>query len=575
MQVLFTNPFRNPLLFLGKSTLAKATFFCVNLLLLSMGVCGQPAALRQAKELAQHRPDSAFRLLKNVLQEAVQQKDKKTEGLCLQQMGQIFYHQGRYPQALDHHLQADKIFREQQLPEQLAHNLNEMGTLHYYNRQEEVALKEHREALGIFRKTQDRKGTAFTYGNIGHFYEKRQVHDSAFHYQRMALGLYKQIKDSSGIAKIFENLGSIFEDLSKYDSAQYYFQQSLSINQRLNDQLAQLEVLNNMGDVLRKTGEYRKGLAYSWQAVRLAKKLGELYQLSSGYRDLAKAYHFLHQDDSAFFYMEQNRDALLKIYSDENNKQAALLSTLYEIEKKNNAITQLENARQRNVLLSIGAGIILVLLLSLGWVVISRQKLKLQNEQTLREQNEQMYHTQKELMETELKNKQLREQFLRSELETKGKELSSHTLHVIQKSQLLEQLRDKLQEMVKEDKRDQKKQLKQLLVLIQQNFSQDKYWEDFRGIFEQVHESFFQNLKQRCPDLTAADLRLVALLKMNLTSTEISTLLNISLDSLRVSRYRLRKKLNLPQGENLVAFIQGLQEVPAQEEVLEDLLLEA
>ncbi|MBC3542225.1 tetratricopeptide repeat protein [Rufibacter sediminis] len=543
-------------------------------MLLSSSVGAQASAsrLEQAKWLAQHHPDSAFRLLRNVLQEAVQQKDREKEGLCLQQMGQIFYHQGRYSQALDHHLQADKIFREEQLPDLLAHNLNEMGTLHYYNKQDEVALKEHREALGIFRKTRDQKGTAFTYGNLGHFYEKRQVHDSAFHYQRLALGLYKQIQDSGGIAKIYENLGSIFEDLIQYDSAQYYFRQSLSINQRQNDQLAQLEVLNNIGDVLRKTGEYRRGLAYSWQAVRLAKKLGELYQLSSGYRDLAKAYHSLQQNDSAFIYMEENRDALLKIYSEENNKQAALLSTLYEIEKKNNAIAQLQNARQRNVLLSIGAGIILVLLFSLGAVALSRQKLKLRNEQALREQNEQMYQTQKELMGTELKNKLLQEQFLKTELETKGKELSSHTLHVIQKSQLLEQLRNRLQELVKEDKRDQKKQLKQLLSLIQQNFSQDKYWEDFRGIFEQVHESFFQNLKQRCPDLTAADLRLVALLKMNLTSTEISTLLNISLDSLRVSRYRLRKKLNLPQGENLVAFIQGLQEIPARY-VKEELVL--
>ncbi|RNI30499.1 tetratricopeptide repeat protein [Rufibacter latericius] len=487
-------------------------------------------------------------------------------------MGQIFYHQGRYPQALDLHLQADKIFREQPFSVQLAHNLNQMGTLHYYNRQVEVALREHREALGILRKIEDKKGIAFTYGNIGHLFEKRQAHDSAFHYQRLALGLYKETQDSSGIAKIFENLGSIYEDLSRYDSAQHYFRKALSINQLLNDQLAQLEVLNNMGDVPRKTGAYREGLAYSWRAVRLAKELGELYQLSSGYRDLAKSHHALQQDDSAFLYMEENRKALLKIYSDENNKQAALLSTLYDLEKKDNEITKLENARQQNILLSIGAGVILILLLSLGAVALSRQKLKLRNEQTLRGQKEKMYQTQKELMETELKNKQLREQFLKTELETKGKELSSHTLHVIQKSQLLEQLRDKLQELVKEDKRDQKKQLKQLLMLIQQNFSQDKYWEDFRGIFEQVHESFFQNLKRRCPDLTAADLRLVALLKMNLTSTEISSLLNISLDSLRVSRYRLRKKLTLPQGENLVSFIQGLQEAPSKEKVLEESL---
>ncbi|WP_315822302.1 hypothetical protein [Paraflavitalea speifideaquila] len=48
------------------------------------------------------------------------------------------------------------------------------------------------------------------------------------------------------------------------------------------------------------------------------------------------------------------------------------------------------------------------------------------------------------------------------------------------------------------------------------------------------------------------------LLKMNLTSADMATLLGISEDSIRVMRYRLRKKLNLPQGESLTMFIQSL-----------------
>jgi len=53
-------------------------------------------------------------------------------------------------------------------------------------------------------------------------------------------------------------------------------------------------------------------------------------------------------------------------------------------------------------------------------------------------------------------------------------------------------------------------------------------------------------------------MRLIALLKMNLDSADIATLLGISTDSLRVSRYRLRKKLNMAQGDNLSAFVQKL-----------------
>ncbi|HEY4147801.1 MAG TPA: hypothetical protein VGM41_02675, partial [Chitinophagaceae bacterium] len=99
---------------------------------------------------------------------------------------------------------------------------------------------------------------------------------------------------------------------------------------------------------------------------------------------------------------------------------------------------------------------------------------------------------------------------------------------------------------------------RQLVHQIHLNFSHDRYWNEFREIFEQVHQQFFDNLKKRCDDLTGNDLRLIALIKVNLSSKDIATLLGISPDSLRVSRYRLRKKLNLEQGESLTAFVQSM-----------------
>jgi DNA-binding CsgD family transcriptional regulator len=50
-------------------------------------------------------------------------------------------------------------------------------------------------------------------------------------------------------------------------------------------------------------------------------------------------------------------------------------------------------------------------------------------------------------------------------------------------------------------------------------------------------------------------LRLCSLLKLNLSSQEIATILGISTDSLRIARYRLRKKLDLDKNDNLVGFL--------------------
>lgn len=100
--------------------------------------------------------------------------------------------------------------------------------------------------------------------------------------------------------------------------------------------------------------------------------------------------------------------------------------------------------------------------------------------------------------------------------------------------------------------------MQQLIHLINLNFNHDQYWNEFQETFGQVHQQFFDNLKKYNEDLTGNDLRLLSLIKLNLASGDIATLLGISPDSLRVSRYRLKKKLSLETGDSLTAFVQGL-----------------
>lgn len=501
----------------------------------------QEPALVFSNVSRQTATDSAFLAQKEAYSKAA---DKSSAALALRRMGQICYHLGHYPQALDYHLQAGTLFRETGQAMQLAENLNDIGTLYYYNRQPSLARPQYDEALQIYRQAQNSAGLAVTYGKIGHLYEKQQRYDSAFYFQRLALSGYGQIDDRGGMAKIYENLGSIHEDLEQYDSARFYFQQALALNM---DSIAKIEILNNLGDMLRKTGHYRQGLQQTRLAVELALKTSEQYQLSSAYRDMAKGYHLLGQHDSAYRYLELSRFHLLDIYSRESSKQLALLQTMYDMEKKNHEIEKLQNARKTTIAIVI-LGLLLV---AVALLIISRQRLKIRNAELL-------HLREQEQMRGVLEHRKALEQSLKQELELRSKELSAHTLHIIRKNQLLEDVHDKIEVMVREDKRDQKKQLKQLQLQINHNFNHDQHWEEFRGIFEQVHQSFFDNLKKYCDHLTANDLRLVALLKMNIGSGDIATLLNISQDSLRVVRYRLRKKLNLQQGESLTAFIQSV-----------------
>ncbi len=514
-----------------------------------------PNVLNNIELLSRIRPDSAYIQLQDMLAKPLSNDE---QALCHQQMGRILFNNSHFTQAIEHLMTADRLFRDGKDKLKLAANLNDLGRLYYANKQPDLASRLFEEALQINLQEQHVSGTAQTYGNIGHLYEKKLQYDSARYFQYKALTLFRSVGDEKGMAKIYENLGSIFEDGEQYDSAYAYFIDALTINQQFRDEIAQIEIFNNLGDVYRKTGRYEEGLKFSFTALQLAKKTASQYQLASAYRDMARGYEFLHRFDSAYVYNEMSRELVEEIYSSSNNRQIALLETMYEVEKKNNQITQLALDKKLNTILAIAGGLVLLLLSILGIVIISRQRLKIRNEKALNERNTHIYETNRELMQSELKNQLLEEDKLRSSLEARSRELSTHTLHLIQKNQLLEELRNQLNEIAADEKRDQKRQIKQLAQKINVSFVQDKYWDDFRAIFDQVHQTFFANLKKQADTLTPAEMRLIALLRMNLNSSDIATLLAISQDSLRVARYRLKKKLNISEGESLTTFIQNL-----------------
>lgn len=502
--------------------------------------------------------DSGFIALKTEVARHNQNQDPAAEARSLQKMGDLMYHNGNYLQAMDYLLQADKMLRDIRHPALLATNLNLLGRVYYYNQQPDNALALYREALGIFKKQQDRKGMAETYGFIGHMYEKQLNYDSAFYYQKIALDQALASGNSQAMAAIYENIGSIFEDRAMYDSARKYFLESLRLYESLDMVESQIPVLNNLGDVWSKTGRYSEGMPYAQKAAAMATASGEKYQLQSAYRDIAQNFAGLGQFDSAYTYLEKSRHLIQSIYAIENSRQIGLMQTLYDTEKKNAEITRLNASRKVNRIQNLTIITALVLLTLLAFVLVSRQKMKVKKERAIHESNKKVFETQKGLMESELKRKQMEEDSLIQQLETKSRQLSSHILHLIQKNEVMDELKQGLLDISKDDKRDHKKQVRQLLQKINMSFSQDSYWDEFRLIFDQVHPSFLPNLQKLSLNLTPREVRLLSLLKMNLQYEDMATLLGITTDSLRVLRYRLKKKLNLGPEDSLSGFAQSV-----------------
>jgi DNA-binding CsgD family transcriptional regulator len=99
--------------------------------------------------------------------------------------------------------------------------------------------------------------------------------------------------------------------------------------------------------------------------------------------------------------------------------------------------------------------------------------------------------------------------------------------------------------MLQKEKDEMSAKLKEYTILT------ETHWNEFRHLFEKVHTGFFEKLKIRYGNLTQAEIRLLALLRLNLSKREIAEMLGISPDSVKKTRQRIHHKIELPENKQL------------------------
>jgi DNA-binding response OmpR family regulator len=147
-------------------------------------------------------------------------------------------------------------------------------------------------------------------------------------------------------------------------------------------------------------------------------------------------------------------------------------------------------------------------------------------------------------------------QLYKNEIEQKDRELVSNAMKLVNCNQYNFDLFNKIKiiENSSHDEITQKANIKELRISLENRIRSDS-WSQFEDLFVRVHPKFHYNLLQKHPKLTPSELKLSTLLRLNLSSKDIATILYLSPDSIRVSRTRLRKKLNLPEKENLTTYL--------------------
>lgn len=151
----------------------------------------------------------------------------------------------------------------------------------------------------------------------------------------------------------------------------------------------------------------------------------------------------------------------------------------------------------------------------------------------------------------------LKSQQLEIEVKHKSSELSSAAMNIVRKNEMLNDISVNMKNICNSEEISEtlREKLLHLISSIDKNISNDSVWDEFKKNFDVVYNDFIRRLQKQFPELTSNDIRMCCYIKSGLSSKEIAPLINISVKSVEMARYRLRKKMNLSAENSLTEFL--------------------
>jgi tetratricopeptide (TPR) repeat protein len=531
-----------------------AFFFLAQLLVLN-GADAQETQplfgqLEEAMHLRYENPEYAEKLLEEVHETALRQGDTTLAIKALLEMPYVYGQHVDYAKSYDALwlalLLADDIHDQKQKATAYGH----LGRLYSYYKRKKEAFEYLQTSLDI-NKDLVNKGLldktylvnnyyliSTTYRELGNpglgriyldscFMNHKAVQgqiavqylqfEKAFNYSqenkyKEALELMKRIEPwfienrPSYLVLVYTYWGDIFTDISQFEESEKKYQEALQISEKYNSHFDFTPLIfERLADIYLNKGDTNQSLTYLQKAKEL---------------------------DSQFFDSRSERNKSLLEIKDEFRLEQERQEKLIQKQR----LAQLEqqdkiSLLQRIILLGT---LIFLIIIGFGYVKYLRSKHK----------------TEKQMIR---RNKELEIQKAEELLELKNKELAASALQLVEKEEFLRELKLKLKSSGENVKSSEIKQVIRSISVNNQN-----NWEEFKLRFTAVNEKFYNKITNEYPNLTQADQRICALIKLNFSSKEMARLLGISVESVHTTRYRLRKKIGLPRSANLEDFIAAL-----------------
>lgn len=427
------------------------------------------------------------------------------------------------------------------------------NALHYYTR-----------CLDLCRKVYSRDSafpiemrSMVLYNNIGSVYLTQDKLDSAKYNFGRALEINQKISNQAYEASLCNNMGIISKNFKNYDEAFSYYNKALDIRTKLRDTAGIAQVYNNLGDCYYLVGDYRQAKEALIKALEFSRISNVLTSEIKAANFLSLTYEKAGDYRKSLEYQRLYNSLLDSMNMDEQSNLAARLEVQYNFEKKqreSELLQQIELAKKqrRLLVLMIISGILLFSFIIL-FLLHRNQKIKLKRNTLIQES----LLLERKNLNLEKQNLLLEKQNLELELDFRNKELATHVMYLLKKNEFIASISKKLLELKTSMGTKSNLWLQDIIRQMKSNID-NTVWNDFEVRFQQVHQDFYQKLTEKFPDLSPNERKLCAFMRLNMTTKEISAITFQTVNSIRVARIRLRKKMGMAHEDNLVAFLQEL-----------------
>jgi len=470
-------------------------------------------------------------------------------------LGLSHWTRGNYEKALAFLNQALQAYKQQDDPLGTANCVMNIGIVYNDLKNHEQALYNFETAIQTFKKLGREDRIAATYAYLSQVHVERENYETAFQNLMEALQIHEKNGYNYGVSQMNEYLGRLFITQGKLDEALPYLFRSLNVGMTpsAGNVHGAIKAYEQIGIVYLQKKEYVLAQEYLNKGLELAGELGTKPLLRDLYAALKRLAHAQKDPVNELRYFEQFNLYQDSIFNEEKAREISALQTQQaiaakelELKVQQQEIALLEREKRLNRQLLLIALLVVSALLVIGIIVLRHQRNNVRKNQRLLEQEQRLREQENALAQAELENADLRKRELQFEISHRDRQLTAYTMNLAQKNEMLHSLKESINELKKRaNSNAMNKELARITHTIDTNFQEDKDWEDFKLHFENVHPDFFEKLKQTHPQLTQNDLRLCALIRLNMTIKEIANLLYVSPDSVKKARYRLRKKLEL------------------------------